>query len=54
MFAKLDVFDSGVDGVVVGPGDFLSITFTLGVERVDVRRASAKPQQNAGIGLAFG
>ena len=52
MLADLDVRDRRIDGSVIAAWLFLAVAPALGVERINVRRASPQPDEDARIGLA--
>ena len=53
MLRDLDAGDGRVDGVVVGAGLFLSIASNLWVKGIDMGRAAAQPDEDAGVRFAF-
>jgi len=54
VFGELDAADGGIDGVVVRAGDLFAVAAAFGVEGVDLGGAAAEPEEDAGVGFAFG
>ena len=54
MFADARAGNRRLDGVVVGARLLLAVAAGLGIERVHVGGAASQPEEDAGVGLAFG
>jgi len=54
MLADARAGDGRLDGFVVGARNLLAVAAGLGIERVHVGGAASQPEEDAGVGLAFG